>query len=58
MDAATWVGLITGMRSLAHGGGRITVDIPDDDMYAKIAGRLIELRAGAVRIAIVEDVDE
>lgn len=50
--------MITGMRSLAHGGGRITVDIPDDDMYAKIAGRLIELRAGAVRIAIVEDVDE
>ncbi len=57
MDACTWIGAVANIRTMADGGGRVALDVPDVAL-AQIIGQLVALRGRAVRIAIVADDDE
>ena len=59
MDAVTWLGNIAATTGAiksggADGGGRVTLDIPDN-AFAGIVAQLIALRGRTVRVAIVAD---
>lgn len=59
MDAVTWLGAIAATTGAvksggADGGGRVTIDIPDD-AFATIVGSLIALRGRPIRVALVAD---
>lgn len=54
-DAVTWTGAIARYTTMADGGARVYLDIPDD-VAAEIAGDIHRLRGRAVRIVIVADI--
>ena len=59
MNRVTWLGNIATTTGAvksggADGGGRVTLDIPDD-AFADIVADLIALRGVAVRVTIVAD---
>lgn len=59
MDAVTWLGNIAATSGAvksggADGGGRVTLDIPDN-AFGGIVAALIALRGRPVRVAIVAD---
>lgn len=51
-DAVVWTGAIAAVKTMADGGGRVTLDIPDDAL-AEIIGGMVALRGQAVRVVIV-----
>lgn len=57
MDTVTWLGELVSLRTMADGGARVALDVPEDALDVIAAG-LLKLRKRRVRIAIASDDDD